>query len=143
VLVDVNDLYNVALSIYDFQLVLLVAQKSHKDPKEYVPFLRELKKMEKHFQRYKIDLYLRRYTKALYNLSLAGEKYTNEIISLIHEKKLYKEAVQIYERGGERQTEEDDDDGDRDGKKMDAKTATILKVAGENRLHQTLKELFS
>jgi elongator complex protein 1 len=36
-LVDVNQLYNVALGMYDFGLVLFVATKSQKDPKEYLP----------------------------------------------------------------------------------------------------------
>jgi len=29
-LVDVNDLYNVALGTYDFEMVMMVAEKSHK-----------------------------------------------------------------------------------------------------------------
>ena len=43
-LVNVNSLFDVALGLYDFDLVLFVAEKSQKDPKEYLPFLNELKK---------------------------------------------------------------------------------------------------
>nr|CAD7427157.1 unnamed protein product [Timema monikensis] len=43
-LVDVNELYDVALGMYDFELVTVVAAKSQKDPKEYLPFLNQLRK---------------------------------------------------------------------------------------------------
>ena len=72
-LVDVNQLYNVALGMYDFSLVLLVAEKSQKDPKEYLPFLNELRRLPLHYQRYRIDRYLRRFDKALQHISKCGE----------------------------------------------------------------------
>lgn len=68
-LVDVDKLFDIALGLYDFDLVLLVAQKSQKDPKEYLPFLTELQQMETFYQRYSIDMYLGRYKKALFNLT--------------------------------------------------------------------------
>ena len=43
-----------------------------KDPREYLPFLRELRALEKFYQRFRIDDHLKRYTKALRNLSLTG-----------------------------------------------------------------------
>ena len=45
-MVDVNTLYDVALATYDFDLVMMVAEKSQKDPKEYLPFLNSLRAME-------------------------------------------------------------------------------------------------
>lgn len=45
-LVDVNRLYDVALGLYDFDLVMFVAAKSNKDPKEYVPFLNKLRRSD-------------------------------------------------------------------------------------------------
>jgi elongator complex protein 1 len=45
-LVDVNRLYNVALGLYDFDLVMFVAAKSNKDPKEYLPFLNKLRRSD-------------------------------------------------------------------------------------------------
>ena len=97
-LVDVNHLYDVALGTYDFQLVLMVAEKSQKaspfpythtpylilhtpyphipilqDPKEYLPFLNELRRLPGSYQKYKIDLHLRRYHKALQHISQCGE----------------------------------------------------------------------
>ena len=72
-LVDVNDLYNVALGTYDFQLVLMVAEKSQKDPKEYLVFLNELNKMEENYRKFTIDKTLKRYSKALRSIALCGK----------------------------------------------------------------------
>jgi elongator complex protein 1 len=71
-LVDVNKLYDVALGMYDLDLALMIAQKSQKDPKDYLGFLCELKKLAIPHQRFKIDDYLKRYEKALEHLSQAG-----------------------------------------------------------------------
>lgn len=94
-LTNVNHLYDVALGMYDFQLVLMVAQYSQKvdlslvfpyhrvsmhplidyvlqDPKEYLPFLRELRALEKDYQRYRIDDHLERWERALGHLHAAG-----------------------------------------------------------------------
>jgi elongator complex protein 1 len=43
------------------------------DPREYLPFLRELRALSKYYQRFRIDDHLRRYDKALRNLSVAGD----------------------------------------------------------------------
>lgn len=71
-LVNVEALYNVALGMYDFGLVVMVAQQSQKDPREYLPFLTELSKLEKFQQRFRIDDYLGRKEKALINLKQDG-----------------------------------------------------------------------
>jgi len=41
-LVNVDKLYNIALGLYDFELVLMIAQYSQKDPYEYISFLQKL-----------------------------------------------------------------------------------------------------
>jgi len=89
-LVDADTLFDVALGMYDFSLVLLVAQHAQKvglcdaltfiystlilfqDPREYLPFLRELRALETYYQRFRIDDHLKRYKSALRNLHLAG-----------------------------------------------------------------------
>ena len=43
------------------------------DPKEYLPFLNNLRKLETNFQRYTIDKYLKRYSKAIHHLSLCSK----------------------------------------------------------------------
>nr|Q8VHU4.1 RecName: Full=Elongator complex protein 1; Short=ELP1; AltName: Full=IkappaB kinase complex-associated protein; Short=IKK complex-associated protein [Rattus norvegicus]AAL40926.1 IKAP [Rattus norvegicus] len=95
-LVDVNELFNHSLGTYDFDLVLMVAEKSQKDPKEYLPFLNTLKKMETNYQRFTIDKYLKRYEKALGHLSKCGPEYFTECLNLIKDKNLYKEALKLY-----------------------------------------------
>ncbi|XP_054872358.1 elongator complex protein 1-like isoform X2 [Amphiprion ocellaris] len=66
-LVNVNDLYEHSLGTYDFDLVLMVAEKSQKDPKEYLPFLNMLKSLEPNYQRYTIDKHLKRYKIYMHN----------------------------------------------------------------------------
>ncbi|XP_031233305.1 elongator complex protein 1 [Mastomys coucha] len=95
-LVDVNELFNHSLGTYDFNLVLMVAEKSQKDPKEYLPFLNTLKKMETNYQRFTIDKYLKRYEKAIGHLSKCGPEYFTECLNLVKDKNLYKEALKLY-----------------------------------------------
>ncbi|EDO37251.1 predicted protein [Nematostella vectensis] len=97
-LVDVNQMFDVALGMYDFQLVLMVAEKSQKDPKEYLPFLNNLRQMETNYQRYMIDKHLKRFTKAIKNLSLCGSEHFHELVTLVKEKSLYKEALKLYSK---------------------------------------------
>ncbi|EGV92490.1 elongator complex protein 1 isoform X1 [Cricetulus griseus] len=96
-LVDVNELYNHSLGTYDFDLVLMVAEKSQKDPKEYLPFLNTLKKMEPNYQKFNIDKYLKRYEKAIGHLSKCGPEYFTECLNFIRDKNLYKEALKLYQ----------------------------------------------
>ncbi|KAM6169330.1 elongator complex protein 1 [Rhynchocyon petersi] len=95
-LVDVNELYDQSLGTYDFDLVLMVAEKSQKDPKEYLPFLNTLKKMETNYQRFTIDKYLKRYEKAIGHLSKCGPDYFPECLNLIKDQNLYNEALKLY-----------------------------------------------
>ncbi|KAF9975119.1 hypothetical protein BGZ73_001334 [Actinomortierella ambigua] len=95
-LADVNRLFDVALGMYDFGLVLMVAQYSQKDPREYLPFLNELRALEKYYQRFRIDDHLKRHARALTNLSQAGEKYFDECLAYTKKHSLYKEAIKIY-----------------------------------------------
>ncbi|XP_007950138.1 elongator complex protein 1 [Orycteropus afer afer] len=98
-LVDVHELYDHSLGTYDFDLVLMVAEKSQKDPKEYLPFLNTLKKMETNYQRFTIDKYLKRYEKAIGHLSKCGPEYFPECLNLIKDKNLYNEALKLYPSG--------------------------------------------
>ncbi|NXS21232.1 ELP1 protein, partial [Mystacornis crossleyi] len=95
-LVDVNELYDYSLGTYDFDLVVMVAEKSQKDPKEYLPFLNTLRKMETNYQRYTIDRHLKRYTKALGHLSKCGPEHFSEFLNLVKDQNLYSEALKLY-----------------------------------------------
>ncbi|KAF6018415.1 IKBKAP [Bugula neritina] len=94
-LVDVNELYDVALGMYDFDLVLMVAEKSQKDPKEYLLFLNHVRKLDSSYQKYTIDYHLKRYSKALSHISNCVPERFTELLSLVKEQRLYLEAMQI------------------------------------------------
>ncbi|KAI7903384.1 IKI3 family-domain-containing protein [Cokeromyces recurvatus] len=89
-------LYNVALGMYNFPLTLMVAQQAQMDPKEYLPFLQELKNFEKYYQRYKIDDHLKRYERAIKNLSLAGDEHFDELLDYMQKHSLYHIAIEEY-----------------------------------------------
>ncbi|WWC91266.1 uncharacterized protein L201_006209 [Kwoniella dendrophila CBS 6074] len=93
---DVNKLYDVALGMYDFQLVLMIAQYSQKDPKEYLPFLRELRALDKWDQRFRIDDHLARRESALRNLKQSGPERFEEASSYLSRYELYDEAFKLY-----------------------------------------------
>ncbi|KAL4071351.1 IKI3 family-domain-containing protein [Scleroderma yunnanense] len=95
-LVDANQLFDTALGMYDFTLVLLVAQHAQKDPREYLPFLRELRALPVYYQRFRIDDHLRRYSKALSNINLAGAIYFQEALDYIERHQLYETGLEIW-----------------------------------------------
>ncbi|XP_066992308.2 elongator complex protein 1 isoform X2 [Anabrus simplex] len=97
---DVNDLYNIALGLYDFELVMMVAGKSNKDPKEYIPFLNELHLLEPNYQRYTIDNFLKRYSSALKHIALCPDHF-DECLNLVKRHGLYKEALRLFPRASE------------------------------------------
>ena len=68
-IVDVNELFDVSLGTYNFELVLMVAEKSQKDPKEYVPYLYELKSMDPVMMKFKINMDLKLFDKAVKKLA--------------------------------------------------------------------------
>lgn len=82
-LVQPNKLYDVALTTYDFDLVTLVATQTQKDPKEYVPYLNELKSMETVQMKYKVHLDLKEYDKALKKLSKGGAQYIDQAMQIV------------------------------------------------------------
>ncbi|KIM63897.1 hypothetical protein SCLCIDRAFT_1213692 [Scleroderma citrinum Foug A] len=100
-LVDADQLFDTALGMYDFSLVLLVAQHAQKDPREYLPFLRELRALPVYYQHFRIDDHLRRYSKALSSLNLAGATYFQEALDYIERHQLYGPGLEIW-KGTER-----------------------------------------
>ncbi|XP_058175381.1 elongator complex protein 1 [Anopheles ziemanni] len=104
-LVEVNVLYDVALGMYDFGLVLFVATKSQKDPKEYLPFLNELKRYDEHYRKFRIDCHLKRYNRALDHISRCdvNEDRLREALELIVTHDLYTVGIECYRASGNEQ----------------------------------------
>ncbi|KAI8848478.1 IKI3 family-domain-containing protein [Chytridium lagenaria] len=106
---DVDRLYNVALGMYDFSLVLLVAQFSQKDPREYLPFLSELRELSMYKQRFRIDDHLERWEKALQNLVALlregkedEEKLFGEVLMYCGKHDLFPSAVKLFKEDKEK-----------------------------------------
>ncbi|XP_013379508.1 elongator complex protein 1 [Lingula anatina] len=97
-LVDVNELYDVALGTYDFHLVLMVAEKSQKDPKEYLPFLNHLQSLESNYQKFTIDNHLKRYSSALGHIAKCGPSHFSECLTLVKDHSLYAQALQLFDK---------------------------------------------
>ncbi|KAJ8329790.1 putative elongator complex protein 1 [Batrachochytrium dendrobatidis] len=95
-LVDVDKLYDVALGMYDFGLVLMVAQHSQKDPREYLPFLKGLQVLPMYYQRFSIDDHLGKHASAIRNLSQAGDEHFEELIAYLKRHKLYQISITLY-----------------------------------------------
>lgn len=94
-LVDVNELIDVALGTYDLEITVMVAQKSQKDPKEFLPFYNELKSLEENYRKYKIDMHLRRFKKALQHISKCEEHF-DECLFLIRDQRLYIDSLYLF-----------------------------------------------
>ena len=97
-LVNPNRLFDVALTTYDFDLVTLVATQTQKDPKEYVPYLKELKNFaSQDYMKFKVHLDLKNFDKALKKLSRSeDDSHFEEALSLIKKQRLYKKALDCY-----------------------------------------------
>ena len=93
-LADVNRLYENALGLYNLDLALLIAQRSQKDPREYLPFMQNLQSMTELRRRFTIDEFLSRHTKALMHLHDL-DAFT-ELRGYTQKHKLYQYALSLY-----------------------------------------------
>jgi len=101
-LADVNKLYDEALGLYRLDITLLIAQKSQKDPREYLPFLRSLNEMETNMSRFTIDDYLKRYSSALMHLSKCSPtKSFDDVLAYVKKHKLFKDGMKLYNNNRE------------------------------------------
>lgn len=101
-LLDVNKLYNHALELYDVKLALNIAQKSQKDPKEFLPFLQNLHIQPQLRKQFLIDDHLKYHDKALNWLFEIGLEATPEFDEYVVMHELYKNALAIYKYDAER-----------------------------------------
>ena len=98
-IVKADTLFDFALITYDFELVIMVAKHTQKDPKEYLKYLHELeelKKVDPIKMKYQINIDQKNYIGALKELSKGGDKYFDKALELIKEHNLYDEALSLY-----------------------------------------------
>ncbi|KAI1192993.1 IKI3 family-domain-containing protein [Nemania serpens] len=93
-LADVNTLYDEALGLYHLDLVLLVAQQSQRDPREYLPFIQNLHQLPKLRMKFAIDDHLNRHEKALSHLKDMHAHQEAQDYTVKHA--LYSPALQLY-----------------------------------------------
>jgi len=83
-------------------IALLIAQKSQKDPREYLPFLRNLNEMDVEMSRFTIDDFLKRYAKALEHLSrCASSKSFEDVVLYVKKHGLYRDAMSLCKENRE------------------------------------------
>lgn len=95
-LADANKLYDHALELYDVKMALAIAQKSQKDPKEYLPFLQNLHVQEPLRKQFLIDDFLGNYKKSLQWLFELGSSAVEELDLYVEKHGLHKEALALY-----------------------------------------------
>ncbi|XP_038889561.1 elongator complex protein 1 isoform X1 [Benincasa hispida] len=83
---DPDAVFETALGLYDLKLAAIVAINSQRDPKEFIPHLQELEKMQFLLMCYNIDLRLSRFEKALKHIVSAGEDHFSDCINLMKKK---------------------------------------------------------
>ena len=98
-IVNANTLFDFALKTYDFELVIMCAKHTQKDPKEYLLYLNKLNEIKQNdvvLMKYQINIDLKYYEDALTELSKGGEKYFDKVVELINEHHLYDIALELY-----------------------------------------------
>jgi elongator complex protein 1 len=91
---DASRLYNVALSTYDLELTVSVAENAQMDPREYLPFLERLHALDPIQRQYEIDNHIRNYAKAVQWLHAQGKHEEVETYTVKHS--LYMTAIELY-----------------------------------------------
>ncbi|GAA6056745.1 hypothetical protein JCM3770_005875 [Rhodotorula araucariae] len=99
---DANKLFDLALGMYDFPLVLMIAQQSQKDPREYLPFLRALRALPPALQRHQIDDHLGRHASALRNLARAGDEHFAAAVTYARTHALWEVAHEVWDGEGDK-----------------------------------------
>jgi len=96
--VNAENLFNFSLKTYDFELVILVAKYTQKDPKEYLPYLKKLQEMDPVLMKYTINIDLKNYEDALIELGKAENKFFDLSIELINKHEMYELAFTIFNK---------------------------------------------
>lgn len=83
--------------IQNYYFILLLLDNSQLDPKEYVPFLKELEEMESHYMRFTIDDKLGNRKLALENL-VNCEGQFDKCLKYIIDNNLYSHALTLFDQ---------------------------------------------
>jgi len=103
-MIDEKKLFDAALATYDLNIALLVAEKSPKDPREYLPILNKLQvATPPAYQRYLIDMEMKKYDRALVHLAKLKNHF-DETVSLIKSHHLHAQALRLF-KGGDKYSE--------------------------------------
>jgi elongator complex protein 1 len=115
--IDIDRLYDIALGTYNFDLVLMISEKTQKDPKEYLPELNQLRLITNHnWRKFKIDCRLKRFKKAIENAcdyfieqllnksSNGHDEKFQEFINILENNRLYKLAIKRFLSNSQIQT---------------------------------------
>lgn len=95
--------FETALGLYDLNLAAIVALNSQKDPKEFLPYLKELENLSPAIMRYTIDLRLQRYESALKHKFSAGEIHHEECLNLMKKNpQLFPLGLQLFAKNVKR-----------------------------------------
>lgn len=107
--IDIDRLYDIALGTYSFELVLMISEKTQKDPKEYLPELNQLRLItNENWRKFRIDCRLKRWKKAiengcdyfieflLGNSSLNNNDDFQEFLLVLENNRLYKLAIKRF-----------------------------------------------
>ena len=75
-----------------------MATQTQKDPKEYVPYLQELQKIEsKPYMRFRVHVDLKEYREALFAIAESPEEdYFQEVLEIVKKQRLFKVALEIF-----------------------------------------------
>ena len=90
-IVKADTLFDFALKTYDFELVIMCAKHTQKDPKEYLSYLNSLEEIKKKdiiLMKYQINMDQKYYSDALIEISKGGDKYFDKCLQLIKDHKL-------------------------------------------------------
>ena len=98
---DADVLCDVAIGTYDFDLVMMVFKKSQKDPKEFLPFLNNLRKMETRYMKYSINIYLKKYRKAFHEIKDTGSDHLEECLAVVKKEKVFSVALEEFPKGSD------------------------------------------
>ena len=96
-LVKAEELYNLALSVYDLDMAVMIAEFTQMDPKEYLPYVEGLKKIQREIDfKTKICCDLKLYSRAVDELAKGTEDDFKKSLEFIEEKELFSHGIKVF-----------------------------------------------